>query len=329
MTPAFKIIVNGGDVTGKVNDRLISLTVTDHDGNKSDEVTIVLDDRDFALEVPKTGATMLVFMGYVETGVAMMGEFKVNRVQRQFDKGGGATMEITGKSADLKKEMKSQRHGSYIGKTVKQIVNDVAGRHGMTAIVSPKLGQLKRTPEYQTEESDLHFVTRLASDHDAVFKVAGGKWLFLARDEITNSAIVLGKGDMSECTVEADDRAEHKTARAHYHDRGEVKRKEQKDDRGEGGEFTLRHAFQNKDVADACAKAKKRQLERAGKTLSWKGPGNVRIMAGVKLTTVIGAALYDGQWRIKTATHVITKQGYSTAGEAGTDEKGGEGGQAG
>ncbi|MEQ1670372.1 MAG: hypothetical protein ABL893_05900, partial [Hyphomicrobium sp.] len=138
MTPAFKIIVNGGDITGKVNDRLISLTVVDNDGGKADEVTIVLDDRDFALEVPKRGATMIVFMGYVETGIAMMGEFKVNRAKRQFDKAGGATMEITGKSADLKKEMKSQRHGRYVDKTIKQIVNEVAGRHGMTAIVSPK-----------------------------------------------------------------------------------------------------------------------------------------------------------------------------------------------
>jgi phage protein D len=140
----------------------------------------------------------------------------------------------------------------------------------------------------------------------------------------------LTKGDFEECEVEADDRAEHKKARAHHHDRGEAKRKKEEADGGAGGEFTLRHTFQDKDVAEHAAKAKKRQLERQAKTLTGKGPGNVHIMAGKPLVTVIGAALYDGVWRIKTATHTLTKaEGYKTAVNAGTDEKGEEGGEAG
>lgn len=326
MTPAFQVFVAGVDITGRVNDRLIRLVVTDNDGVKSDDVTIVLDDRDFALGVPRKGALIAVSMGYVETGLAPMGLFTASRVQRRFDKSGGATMEITGKSADLKKEMKSQRHGSYIDKTIGDIVNEISGRHGLGAIVSQKLAQLKRTPEYQSEESDLNFLTRLAKDHDAVFKVAGGKFVFLGRDEIVLPAVVIRKGDLSECTVEADDRAEHKKARAHYHKKGETKREAEEDDgAAEGGEFTLRHPFASKEVAEACAKAKKRQLERAAKTIQGKGPGNVRIMAGVQLVTVIGGELYDGTWRCRTATHEITKQGYSTQFDGGTEEKSGGG----
>lgn len=327
MTPAFKIMVDGIDSTARVNDRLVSLTVVDNDGSKSDEFTLVIDDRDFALAVPRKGATVVIFLGYLETGLAMMGQFKVNRVQRRFDKGSGATMEVTGKSADLKEEMKSQRHGKYVDKTMQQIVSEVAGRHGMGAQVSPKLGQLKRTPEYQSEESDLHFLTRMAQDHDAVFKVANGQFLFLSRDEISGGAIVLAKGDFTECTVETDDRAEHKTARGHYYDRGEQKRKKVEQEGGEGGQFTMRHTFQDEAVAKDCARAKKRQLERQAKTLSGTGPGNTAIMAGLMLQTVIGAELYDGTWRIKTATHTYTKSaGYSTALEAGTEDKGGSGG---
>ncbi|MEQ1713285.1 MAG: hypothetical protein ABL908_18065 [Hyphomicrobium sp.] len=260
MTPAFKILAGGIDVTGGINDRLIELVVVDHDGTKADEVTIILDDRDFALEVPRKGKLLGVWLGYLETGLVFMGQFKVNRVQRRFSKDQGAVMEITGKSADLKDKMKSQRTGQYVDKTLGGIVEEAAGRHGLTAQVSPKLANLKRTPEYQTEESDLHMLTRLAKDHDAIFKVNAGKMMFLARDEIELAAVTLTRGDFTECTVESDDRADHKKASAHYHDRGEAKRKMESDEGGEGGEFTLRHPFATKELAEACAKAKKRQL---------------------------------------------------------------------
>ena len=70
MTPAFRILAGGVDVTGGMNDRLSELTVTDNEGAKADDVTIVLDDRDFALAKPSKGTILVVFMGYVETGLA-------------------------------------------------------------------------------------------------------------------------------------------------------------------------------------------------------------------------------------------------------------------
>ena len=133
MTPAFQVFAGGIDVTGGINDRLVELTVVDHDGTKADEVTIVLDDRDFALSVPRKGETLVVLLGYVETGLVSMGQFKVNRVQRRFVKASGAVMEVTGKSADLKKEMKSQRSGQFVDKKIEEIVKEVAGRHGLGA----------------------------------------------------------------------------------------------------------------------------------------------------------------------------------------------------
>lgn len=328
MTPAFQIIAGGIDVTGGINDRLVELTVVDHDGTKADEATIILDDRDFALAVPRKGTILLVFLGYRETGLASMGQFKVNRVQRRFVKDSGAVMEVTAKSADLKEEMKSQRTGQYVGKTVEQIVKEAAGRHGLGAVVSPKLGKLKRTPEYQTEESDLHMLTRLAKDHDAIFKVAGGKVVFLGRDEITLAPVLLRRGDFTECTVEEDDRADHKKTNAHWHDRGKAKREKASDEGGEGGEFTLRHPFATKELAEACAKAKKRQLQRAGKTLNGKLPGRTDLMGGTPVVTAIGAELYDGQWNCKTATHRFSKQsGYSTEIQCDNGEKGNGGGK--
>lgn len=51
----------------------------------------------------------------------------------------------------------------------------------------------------------------------------------------------------------------------------------------------------------------------------------IDLMAGTLVQTVIGADPYDGLWQIATATHTMTKTGYSTS--ISTDKgQGGEGG---
>ena len=326
MTPAFKVLADGTDVTAQINDRLIELVVVDHDGTKADEVTIRLDDRDFRLAKPRKGTLLAVFLGYLESGLASMGMFKVNRVHRAFDKQGGATMEITGKSADLKASMKSQRTGQYDDKSLREIVEEVAGRHGLGAKVSQRLGAIRYAHEPQTEESDLHLLTRLARDHDAIFKVAAGKVLFLARGEQAQGVVTLRKGDFTACAVEEDDRSASKECNAHWRDRGAAKRVRETREGGEGGAFTLRHTYPDKELAEAAAAGKQRQLARKEATLTATLPGRTDLMAGTRIATAIGADPYDGVWTIATATHRMAKQdGYTT--EISTDKgEGGEGG---
>ena len=47
-TPAFKIILNGKDITTRLESRLISLTLTDNRGFEADQLDIELDDADGA-----------------------------------------------------------------------------------------------------------------------------------------------------------------------------------------------------------------------------------------------------------------------------------------
>jgi uncharacterized protein len=143
LTPLYRITLGGLDITGNFDARMKSLKVHDADGVNADEVTIILDDGDFAIEPPATGAVIAVSMGYAETGLDLMGLFTVSRVQRRFDKQAGAEMEISGRSADLKKGMKQQRTGQYAEKTVKGIVGEIAARHGLDTAVSPKLGAIQ------------------------------------------------------------------------------------------------------------------------------------------------------------------------------------------
>jgi phage protein D len=56
MRPIFKVLADGADIPGRINQRLISIKTTDEAGFKSDTCTIDLDDRDGLIALPRTSA---------------------------------------------------------------------------------------------------------------------------------------------------------------------------------------------------------------------------------------------------------------------------------
>ncbi len=57
-TPAFRITAAGEDVSGRIGDRLLSLSVTDEDGEKADRLEIEIDDRDGRVALPDMEAEL-------------------------------------------------------------------------------------------------------------------------------------------------------------------------------------------------------------------------------------------------------------------------------
>jgi len=66
-----------------VRDRLLSLRIEDSVGVESDALEVVLDDRGRVIELPPTGARLDVELGWVEQGLAPMGQFVVDTVDRK------------------------------------------------------------------------------------------------------------------------------------------------------------------------------------------------------------------------------------------------------
>ncbi len=106
MTPAFKIIAAGVNITPQIEDRLLGLSINDEAGFKSDTVEITLDDRDNAIELPLPGAPIAVFMGYEETYLVPMGVFTADEV---LAKGPPDTITIRGRSVNLGGSMQEQK----------------------------------------------------------------------------------------------------------------------------------------------------------------------------------------------------------------------------
>jgi phage protein D len=296
---------------------MTDLVVTMHEGGSADEVKITVDDRDFAVTPPRKGAVLSVMMGYQETGLALMGTFTVRGRKRHFNKGGGAVLEITGKSADFARSAKKPRTEHHEKTTLGDLLKKVSGRNGWGLKVSGTFASLKVDYEAQSEESDIHLATRLARELDALCQIGNGKLLFLDRDELT-SALTLTRTDFIDCSVSDDDRAAHSKSTAHWHDRANHKRVPESIDMHPDGvddapEFQQRHTHLDQARAKAAAKGKASEMDRKEKHLTGTLTGNTAIVAGLIATVAIGAELYDGEYGLKTVTHHMKKGGgYTT-----------------
>jgi phage protein D len=155
MTQDFKVIAAGINITSQIKDRLLALVVTDEAGFKSGTVEITLDDRDNAIELPLPGAPLVLFMGYKETFLVPMGVFTADEVVA---KGPPDRIIIRGKAVNL-------------GGSIKE----------------PKVAKPLRAFTYehidQTDESDIHFLTRIGKGHDAIASVKGQTLLFVNKGE--------------------------------------------------------------------------------------------------------------------------------------------------
>ncbi len=88
---------------------------------------------------------------------------------------------ISDKSADFKHKLLEQKNKAYHKKTIKQIVEEVAGEHKLKSMVNEELANIMIQDKQQRNELDANFLTRLANEFDAIAPTKKGKLLFLKR----------------------------------------------------------------------------------------------------------------------------------------------------
>lgn len=88
------------------------------------------------------------------------------------------------------------------------------------------------------------------------------------------------------------------------------------DEKAAEGEYLLRQNHATKDEAKAAAQAKQAELQRSTRSLNLTIIGEPGIGAEMTITVRELRDRIDDVWRVKTATHSITEQGFSTTIEA-------------
>jgi len=317
MHPIVEVTVDGQAVAGAFYERLVSLSVTDKEGISSDLCSVELNDGppNF-LALPKTGAIIDIRLGYRETGVASVGRFTVDKVS---PKCLPYSLSISGKAADLRKgKLKENRERHWDNKTVKQIVDELAGEAGLQASVDAEVGAHSYKWMAQQDESDIHFLERLARRHNALFTVKQGRMIFAKRGSgnsaggsfvgsvvVTPDIIIQGT-----CSFEANDRTKYSKVVAYHQDRDKAERVEVEADASADGDsvYRLPEPFADVAEADKAAQAKAKQLKRGEGSASVTVVGDTSIVAGAPLLFVNVRPGLDGvPYVIDTVTHDYSK----------------------
>lgn len=321
MIPAFKIAANGMDITAKIADRLISLDIDDKAGFESDTVRIVLDDRDYAFDIPGTGAELEAWLGY-EGSLRRFGRYTVDEIEFS---GPPATMTIPAKAANMRIALKVQKTRAWPSTTLGAIVNKIASEHDLTTAISDSLASITFGQVDQTDESDLHLITRLAKTYDATAKLAEDRLVVVPRGEgrtvSGKDAPVIsidGPGAVTSWRMSAAERGKYAGVRAYYHSLGAAERVPVYAGDETGTVFTIRHPYASAEQAQSAAQGKLDALSRGSATLTMTMPGLPPLAAGSILSVSGFRKGVDGLWEITHARHSFSKRGYSSEVEAET-----------
>ena len=316
MKPQFSITSNGSDITSQIADRLLSLTVRDEAGTKSDTCSVVLSDKGQNLQLPNDGTELEVKLGY-ETLVSL-GKYKTDEVRFAFPP---ATITIRAKA--MPDTFKTQKTRSWDNKIIADIVSEIAAEHNLNHRIASEFATIEIEHMDQTEESDAHFLTRLAKEHGAISKPAGGTLLFIPTGEGKTAS---GK-NLSVIEINIDEATSYSCTQKQ---RGKYEKIIAKyNDKETGTEKTVEHML-NSTSEDSAVKRIKTIFPTEAEALEAAKAEGIELQAGqidVNVTIVGRPDIFaespvkligfrsdpmDTNWTIRSVTHQFNSGGYTT-----------------
>lgn len=337
MIPFVAINVNGADISGGLGDRLLSVECHDEAEDKSDRITIEIDDRSRfgdggTLQLPVIGLVVEAVMGYrdgtaASRGTYLIDDLKVSSPPRK--------LVVTGRAAAMTKSYRTPRTQSYHQKTVGEIAEEVAGRNGYSAKVDDDLSGVVVRHIDQHNESDMAFLTRLTGMHDAVARPVSGRLVVAKRGTgksvsgqelpvITLTESMCESWDFSYSARDEAGEAGGIEGAKSGASGGGVRAKWTDVRTGEtkivlGGQapyHDLRYSYHNEAEATAAVTEKVNSAARGKASFSCTIGGNPSVQAEAKLVLASFRPYIPTLWRIKSCSHKFDSGGYVTTIEA-------------
>jgi len=318
--PVWRVTLDGQDITGRIEPRLIQLAITECRSGEADQLDIALSDHDGALDIPSRGVRLRVFLGWDDAGLVDKGTFLVDEVEYS---GPPDRITLRARSADMTSALRTRNERSFHGKTIEQITNTIAQAHGLTATVGKMFASVKVAHIDQTNESDLAFLNRIGKRYDAVATIKDGRLLLLpiehgqtatGRDMPT---VTLVRSDGDRLRFHSADRDSYTGVRAYWQDKKGGKRRSVV--AGViGNAKRMRQLFASEKDALDNARAEWKRLQRGTATLEFDmafGRPDLTPQAKVQLPGA-KAPINEIPWLLSRVVHQLDDSGLTTRFEA-------------
>lgn len=359
MTPRFRLEVesvtsSGGyraarDVTAAFMDQYVSLSVTDEEDHANDRLSITLNDNPAApFEKPNKGDRFTLYLGYLKAEnqaqpypLTRIGVYVLNEIKLAIAPVALMILHMNAANNSSGKYFKESHTTTWRGKTLEEIVTDVAARHGYTpkfggdgmseqvVLQAPAGSDLLTTAPaitgpwkvvQQVRETDAQFLDRLGLQVGAKAKVLDDKWLVFAKVEPGKTLdptkvltpIYVDRSEMVTAEQSEQVRGAHATvtARTTDYDTGETSALTTKTGSDTGTSDTnLLWTYPTKQAAGAAAAAEAADLVNQEATLTFECVGSPIIMAGgVVNITGCRPGVYT-VWKAVRVEHSVSKAG--------------------
>ncbi|WP_307746050.1 phage late control D family protein [uncultured Pantoea sp.] len=179
-SPAFRLTMDGADITQKLEKRLLSLTLTDNRGFEADQLDIELDDADGQLQLPRRGVVLSLALGWKGEALFPKGTYTVDEIEHS---GTPDRLTLRARSADFRQTLNMKREKSWHQTSVGEVVKEIAGRHKLKTAIGNDVAKMAVDHIDQTNESDTSFLMRLAKQCGAVACIKNGNLLFIRQGQ--------------------------------------------------------------------------------------------------------------------------------------------------
>lgn len=320
--PSFLITANGVDITAKINDALIDLTINDQSGGESDTLTLRLDGTKVG-KLPPMDAILRVSLGF-NGAYYPQGAFTVDGMACS---GFPEVVTINATAAPLggvnaKSSLQSQRTQSWAEVTLEDILKVVASRNNLTPLIAESLRSTIIKHIDQTSESDLAFVTRLARQYGAVSKVSNENWMFLLEGAGTNASGTkvlpirpVYAGQCKSYSYNTKTRTKLSSAVAKWHNKETGKKGTVREGTGDPA-FQIVYVYPNEDEAKAAVKARANSVKSGSETFTCSMAADQGLLQAFAEGHIQPVGFRDEisskLWRLKKLTKMLSKSGGMT-----------------
>lgn len=320
----FFVSIDGMDVSTNFMSHLISVQINQTDGGKSDSCDIVLDDSYGQLMLPREDADIIIMLSWSIGGGAVMFEGKTDTPESVGSRGGGMTMNITGRAADMKGDPKQKKQAHKDKKKFKEVAQDWGKKAGLQVKVADKLADKEREYWSMQNENFMQWGSRVAKEMGATFKIMGKKAVFIPRNSGSSASgtqlpqimAVYGSNLIQWRITPADNRPRFNRSIVRWYDKKEAKwKKETVQVQDETARVPLIETRKspNKDHAKDRAQSNADEAERGkgGGTITLDGEPNAQPQA-ICMVSGIRPGI-DGMYRITQVRHNFSRDdGWTT-----------------
>ncbi|OUE50269.1 phage late control D family protein [Citrobacter amalonaticus] len=318
VSTGFQVLYEGVNITEDITNDVLSITYTDNEDGKVDDISITLKDESkkwLGDWLPMRGDKVRLLIKPMNQIVLDCGQFEVDEVGAS---GPPTVMEFSAVSVSVKsavrRELKSKAWEKITLKGIAESIAKLAGLELQFLLDEDNNPFYER--EDQTEESDLNFLHRLSKDEGLSLKVTDRQLVIFAQamfeEKEPIATFTLGVDDVISWSFGSQSSDLYKSCTCKY--RLPKKRKSisytwEDPNVDYGSNLKIRKCVANIDEAKRKARAALRHKNRYQSTGALSLVGDTRMVAGVTIS-ISGVGKFSGKYLVSKATHSISQSGY-------------------